>query len=142
MKTSFWRKIDIILMIGVFFGVLICWTGIASNALIIHINDGKFPVVLSDDLYIIPDEKSYRNIHEEAKSTTKIVILADWIYIKFPQINNDNFIFRWWARGLNYPIEGGLNIVSFGDMMMWFGSAMFLIFLGPLIIRIILRIIL
>lgn len=137
MKTSFWRKIDVILVIGVFFGVLICWTGILANKLTLHLNDGKFPVVISETEYIVPTE---RNTHVEATSKSKAVIFSDWIRLDFPEINNDNFVFKWWAKGLNYPIEGGLNIVSIGDVMMWFGSAMFLVFLGPLILRIIVRI--
>ena len=136
MTSSFWKKVDVILVIGVFFGVLICWSGIISNRLTLHLNDGKFPVVLSEGQYIIPTE---RNIHVEAEASSKAVIFSDWIRMDFKEINSNNAIFKWWAKGLNYPIEGGLNIVSIGDLMMWFGSATFLIFLGPLIIRILFR---
>ena len=62
----------------------------------------------------------------------KLLFLSDRIRIHFTSIEDSipsgfaGKALRWWIKHLNFPAEGGLNIVSIGDLMRWAGTLLFL----------------
>jgi hypothetical protein len=128
--------LDKTLIILILLGIFIYCLGTFSNYLVITTNNGKFPAVIYENELL---EKTI--IHQIKNDNHNLIFLSDIFRIHFPIINEpDDFylksIFLWYKKNLDYPFEGGLNIVSIGDILRWIGSALFLFLLGPLIIRI------
>ncbi len=121
----------------VIFGIAVMFWGFAFNQLALVLNDGKMPVVITERYHISSDER-----HKVIDATTRGIFFIDWIPIHFNEIKEPNntalkLIYKnVYGKFLNYPIEGGMNYVSIGDLMIWFGASVFLLFLGPLILMI------
>jgi hypothetical protein len=131
-------KLNYIITFIFVFGLLLHFWGIVFNQAAVILNDGKMPVAI---FYVDEslDDKVIK--HKSTDETTNVKFLTDWIQIRFPEIkrpdNQLKYVYDFYGVILNYPVEGGLNMVSIGDIMRWVGTTVFLLFLLPLIIMII-----
>ena len=128
-------KTGYVLTVTVLIGLILYFWGIVFNQTALLLNDNKMPVVVQGDRKISSD----REIHKIADETVIGYFLIDWIPVRFTEIKKPknlilNNVYHVYARYLNYPVEGGLNMVSIGDLMIWIGSTLFLLFLTPLIL--------
>ncbi len=128
-------KTGYVLTLTVLFGLILYFWGIVFNQTALLLNDNKMPVVVQGDRKISSD----REIHKIADETVVGYFLIDWIPVRFTEIKKPenlilNNVYHVYERYLNYPVEGGLNMVSVGDLMIWIGSTLFLLFLVPLIL--------
>ncbi len=122
----------------VMFGFSLNFWGINANGIVTLANDQTMPVI-SDKLdVILPQAGTERAYLPQGE----LLFLADRIRIHFVAIEDriPNGIVgkaaRWWITHLDFPAEGGLNIVSIGDIMRWVGTLLFLPLLPFLVILI------
>ena len=114
--------------------------GIVSNGVVVMANGGTMPVVVGETsehiLHIIAENMG--GYQHSVTSQGQLLFLADIFRINFhdvtPYVPNGIFgrAVMWWSKWLDFPIDGGLNFVSIGDLMRWIGSANFL--LGTLLV--------
>lgn len=136
---NFWEQADLTITLIVIIGLGAYYWGIAFNALIVTLNDGTMPVISERPGIIVNDSGVLRQF---ADNDSKLLFLADRFRIDFPAIETRipkgvaGDAFRFWATYTDYPVEGGVNIVSIGDMLHWGGSALFLFGLPLLFCRI------
>ena len=129
------------LTLFVLFGFSLNFWGINANGLVVLSNDNIMPVVTDHKAMIIPGEGTPRLFVPDGN----FLLLADRIPINFPSIEDrvpSGFvgkIFHWWSKHLDFPSEGGLNLVSIGDLMRWVGTILFLPLLPILVILIPIR---
>ena len=76
---------------------------------------------------IIDDTKAIKHL---STSDANVPWLVDRFEINFQEISvSDKMlfgkVFHYWESNTNYPVEGGINAVSIGDLMVWFGTALF-----------------
>lgn len=135
---GFFYKLGYGLALIVILGLALNFWGAVLNQSALLLNDNKMPVAESVFIQIADNDKI---VHKSASETTSGYILIDWIPIHFSEIKQPensflSFVHHVYAVYLNYPVEGGLNMVSIGDLMRWIGATLFLLFLVPLILTI------
>lgn len=133
---GFWARLDYVIILLMLIGFSFNYLGTSLNHFAVIQNNGEMPVISNE--MIVDDVGPIK--HKLVEYDARVPWLVDRFEIKFsivklPDSYASNAI-NWWGRWANYPIEGGLNVVSIGDIFKWFGSALFLLFLIPLIIRI------
>ena len=122
----------------VMFGFSLNFWGINANGIVTIANNQTMPVVSEKFDLIMPQSGTERAYLEDGR----LLLLADRFRIDFPQIEDHipsgpfGRALHWWITHLNYPAEGGLNIVSIGDVMRWVGTILFLPLLPLLVILI------
>ncbi len=122
----------------VMFGFSLNFWGINANGIVTLANNQTMPVVNDKFDLIMPQAGTERAYVEDGK----LLFLADRIRIHFSAIEDQipsgvaGKAARWWIKHLDYPAEGGLNIVSVGDLMRWVGTLLFLPLLPLLVILI------
>jgi hypothetical protein len=133
------RKLLITILYLILIGVSLNYWGTVANAVVLFENGGIMPIVTGGEKnYILLNDGSRREFMEEGK----LLFLADRFLIDFPVWENSipdgmaGKAIQTWITYLDYPIEGGTNIVSAGDIMRWAGSALFLLLLPLLIFAI------
>lgn len=137
---TMWGLVDTILTLLVVVGLALNAWGIVMNAVVVEANDGVMPVIFDQPALITTDYGTPRRFVHDGK----LLFLADTIAINFP--NLEKYIpegrsgnpITWWGKWLDYPFEGGLNLVSIGDISRWVGSLLFLtgnMLLIPCILR-------
>ena len=135
---GFFHKLGYGLALIVILGLALNFWGVVLNQSALLLNDNKMPVAESVFIQIADNDKI---VHKSVDENTRGYILIDWIPIRFSEINRPqneilNFVYKVYEVYLNYPVEGGLNLVSIGDLMRWIGATLFLLFLIPLILTI------
>lgn len=150
-----WGKLDLLVTMLFVIGLALNAWGVVANGLVCEMNGGVMPVFMTDSpLAVLAEEDRHNHrIVDEGQmipasdrlgQEIRLAALSDWIKIDFPDLTasvpKDHLgkMVRWWAKWLDYPLEGGVNMVSIGDLMRWSGTACFLllfVLLIPLIVR-------
>lgn len=129
------NKIGACLTFIVIFGVALSILGVICNNIALVLNDGKMPVDIETIHFLESIER-----HKVKDNTVRGEFFIDRFTIRFPKIEKTNNVIgnfiqeKVYGTYLNYPVEGGLNVVSIGDIMIWIGTSLFLLFLLPLIV--------
>lgn len=136
------HSFDSVLIFFILAGVLAYLLGTGMNALVLHSNNGVMPSE-APEMSLLEPEKGFPRGY--ATKETRYRFLGDTALIDFENIDNAlpaNALGRsvlWWGRVLDYPLEGGMNFISLGDMLRFGGSALFLLLLPVLLIRLLCR---
>jgi len=135
------EKFDLAVTLLFLFGICLHYWGITANMVVTTVNNNMMPVITESHTIIIPDQ----GIFQHTTETGNLILLSDWIRIDFPFIENEipdgNFgnAFRWWTTYFGYPTDGGIYMVSIGDLMRWTGGSLIFILLTPLVMFLIPR---
>jgi hypothetical protein len=127
------------LAVLVVIGIAMHFWGVALNAAVMLANGGSMPVIglTAMDLVMNDDGLKRRAVFD---GNAKYPLLADRLRIDLPDIavtgKAPGKIVSKWAELLDYPLEAGEYIASIGDILRWLGSALFLVMLPVLIVRI------
>ncbi|GEM_PF-5096899 len=130
-----WGYIDTAMVLLVLIGLALNAWGIVMNGVVVIVNNDVMPVITDKPIIILTDYGTPRKFVPDGK----LLMLADRIIFDFPVWNGyvpdgiSGKIIHWWGKYLDYPLEGGLNIVSIGDICRWIGSILFLL-VTPIII--------
>lgn len=138
---SLWKRmierLDWLLAGCMILGIALFFVGTSLNMLVLFANGGSMPVVSKADFIVVTDG---RPRHHADVGSANLLFLADHIVIDFPEIPLPKGKTGEWigeaVHLVDYPIEGGLNIVSVGDLMRWGGVALFLLMIPLLLVRI------
>lgn len=118
-------------------GIVLSAWGVVANFTVVAANNGVMPVISSRPGFIIDTGGTPRRFVPNGK----LLFLADRVRIDFPDWEKHipggsvGQAINWWGKWLEYPFDGGIYIVSIGDIFRWSGSILFLIgniFLIPL----------
>ncbi|OGZ06056.1 MAG: hypothetical protein A2845_01420 [Candidatus Lloydbacteria bacterium RIFCSPHIGHO2_01_FULL_49_22] len=135
-----WGLVDTMLALLVVTGLALNAWGIVMNGVVVEVNDGVMPVISETPGFIMTNYGTPRKFVSDGK----LLFLADHIRVDFPDWEKyipegaPGIAIRWWGKWLDYPFEGGVNLVSIGDICRWMGSLLFLlgnILLIPCILR-------
>ncbi len=135
-----WGFVDTALTLLVVIGLALNAWGVVMNGIVVEVNDGVMPVIVDIPGIITTNAGTPRQFVDDGK----LLILADRVRIDFPNWEDEiprgaiGSAIRWWGKWLDYPFEGGVNIVSIGDLCRWLGTVLFLLsnaLLIPLILR-------
>ena len=126
---GFWEHFDHWLLILALFCISLNYFGHVFNVIAITHNGGQMPVINRQSLQGGMNNMDLVIKHNQ-NPNVNIPWLVDRFEINFPIINvaEDTALgtaFHYWESKTNYPIEGGINIVSIGDLMRWVGTALF-----------------
>ena len=122
----------------VMFGFSLNFWGIDANGIVTLANNNTMQVISDKFDLFIPQAGTERAYVEDGK----LLFLSDRIRIHFTDIQDHipsgfaGKAARWWIKHLDFPSEGGLNIVSIGDLMRWVGTLLFLPLLPLLVVLI------
>ncbi|OGZ13273.1 MAG: hypothetical protein A2948_03015 [Candidatus Lloydbacteria bacterium RIFCSPLOWO2_01_FULL_54_18] len=131
--------------------MLLLGGGVASNALVMHANDGKMPVAVKkeDMLFVIGPARFGVNYfataehlgeqHQVLTEETRFRILADRIPISFAFIRREELP-SWCNRALEFikiP-PGDEGIASIGDLLIWPGILFALFTIPSLLVLLVL----
>ena len=134
---SFWGRFDRLLVFCMILGIGMSYWGISLNGMVIAANNGSMPITSEPDVLVNTDGVAR---HYAKEGSAELLILADRTRIYFEEIKTrEGWLwgrFNEWARWVKYPIEGGLNMVSIGDILHWAGSALYLLIIPLLCLRI------
>lgn len=139
-ERSTWGFVDTALTLLVVIGLALNAWGIVMNGVVIEANNGVMPVIVEIPGIIITNTGTPREFVDDGK----LLLLADRVRIDFPDWEDKiphgaaGSTIRWWGKWLAYPFEGGVNIVSIGDLSRWTGTILFLLgnaLLIPLVLR-------
>ncbi len=122
-KTSL---LDKILILSLFIAINLPIIGAICNVTVVSVNNGM-PVAHHSI------QPSGPHNHHTLTSDSKLTFLADIFIVDFPVIENK--LAKHWGINVNYPIEGGLNAISIGDIFIWLGTALTVILLPLILLR-------
>ena len=132
--------VDMTLTLLVIIGLALNAWGIVMNGAVVEANNGVMPVIVEIPGIITTNTGTPREFVDDGK----LLLLADRVRIDFPDWEGKiphgaaGSAIRWWGKWLDYPFEGGVNIVSVGDLSRWTGTILFLLgnaLLIPLVLR-------
>lgn len=133
---STWARADIFITLLLILGLTLNAWGIVFNATVVMANKDTMPVITEQPIFLLKNNGVPRVLTNEGN----LLLLADRIKINFPDMRKHvpsgpmGIAVRWWSKWLDYPLEGGLNMVSVGDLMRWSGSIIFLLMIPIIII--------
>lgn len=136
--SSIFGKLKLVLTYVVLLGITLNFWGITLNAVVVMANNNIMPVISEHEDVIVGNVGTERQFITDGK----LMFLSDRHRIVFPEIEDViptkgiGKPIRWWAKQLDYPIEGGISIVSVGDLMRWSGTILFLSLISLLILSI------
>lgn len=125
-ENTFWGHIDTMLVMTMLIALSLFSWGTFFNALVVEVNNGVMPVISSD--FLMPTGGTPREFVDDGK----LMLLADRFTAHFPDVSRYipggllGGIANWWGTALGYEFEGGLWVVSLGDIFRWVGSLLFL----------------
>ncbi len=135
--TKFGERLDWLLAGLMLLGLGLFFVGTSLNMLVSMANGGSMPVVDETDILVVTDG---RPRHYAEDGSANLLFLADRIVIDFPEITLPKGKTGEWigvaVHLVDYPIEGGTQRVSIGDLMRWIGAALFLVMIPFLLVRI------
>jgi hypothetical protein len=132
MQRFDWLCVSLVLL-----GIALSFGGISLNGLVRIANGGSMPIIGEPDVLVNVDE---RQRHYVKEGDGKLLFLADCIRINFPEVRLPDK--KSWAKLyefaklLDYPLEGGPNLVSIGDLMRWIGAVLLLLIIPLILLRI------
>ena len=131
------RGFDWLIAFLLIFGVAVYAIGWSLNALVLTVNHWSMPICGEPDVLVNTDVKKR---HYAKEGSAELLFLADCIRIDFPKIPirrskllKPYYAFAVW---LDYPLEGGPNMFSVGDLMRWVGAGLFLLMIPLILLRI------
>ena len=131
-------RTDLMVTLVLILGLALNAWGIVFNGAVVITNNDTMPVVTERPIVLLENSGVPRTLISEGN----LLLLADRIRINFPDIRTSvpggylGKSVRWWSKWLDYPLEGGLNMVSIGDLMRWSGTAVFLLLIPVILVRI------
>lgn len=136
------ERLDLSLALAMMNAIALFFWGTAFNAAVVIANGGSMPVT-HDDIIINIVSSDGRARHSARENEARLTYLTDRLTIRFPAVtipdNSAGDVLHTVAKLVDYPVEGGLNIVSVGDLLRWMGTGLGLIMLPLLLIRILFR---
>jgi len=119
-------NLDKYLVFVLLFSILLPVFGAISNVTVVSVNGGMpvdHPAIDASD----------RFNHHTLTDDSKLTFLADIFIVDFPIIEHK--LVKRWGLNVNYPVEGGLNAISIGDIFIWLGTALTMVLLPLILLR-------